>query len=51
MRNNIGDIVTPRYPVDGCTYIAATGIGSGGALAKDGSCAHDYYFNLIKAGD
>jgi prepilin-type N-terminal cleavage/methylation domain-containing protein/prepilin-type processing-associated H-X9-DG protein len=48
--NNIGDLVNPKYPVDGC-LTNSQGIGSGGALGPDNTCAHDYYFNLLKAGD
>lgn len=48
--NNIGDLVNPRYPVDGCVTDSA-GIGSGGLLGPGNTCAHDYYFNLVKADD
>jgi len=48
--NNIGDLVNPQYPVDGCVMAGSPGSlsGSGGALTSDGMCKEDYYFLLNK---
>jgi prepilin-type N-terminal cleavage/methylation domain-containing protein/prepilin-type processing-associated H-X9-DG protein len=37
--NNIGDLVNPQYPMDGCV-----------AKTASGECAEDYYFLLTKPG-
>lgn len=40
----IGDLINPLYPADGCAYNASD-VGVGGTLATtDGKCASDYYF-------
>ena len=46
--NNIGDLMHPNYPIDGCVLNVTTRKGSGGALNSGGECAEDYYFNLVK---
>jgi prepilin-type N-terminal cleavage/methylation domain-containing protein/prepilin-type processing-associated H-X9-DG protein len=43
---NIGDLVNPLYPADGCTYSGA-GVATGGRTVGD-FCAQDYYFLLEK---
>lgn len=44
----VGDLISPKYPADECTY-NSSGVGVGGNTF-DGRCAHDYYFLLNKPG-
>lgn len=45
--HNIGDLVNPKYPADGCTYNGAGGVATGGATFGN-FCVQDYYFLLDK---
>lgn len=47
MKNNIGDLINPKYPVDSCKY-DGSGNASGGGATIGNRCAHDYYFLLTK---
>jgi prepilin-type N-terminal cleavage/methylation domain-containing protein/prepilin-type processing-associated H-X9-DG protein len=44
--NNIGDLVNPKYPMDGCRMISSFAA-SGGAMTNN-LCNHDYYFLPVK---